>query len=248
MRHLFIIRHVLLLVSLITLYITADSAMYLWSFTDCNGAKCSLINQRSNKCITVPSDSNGQLSLQSCTYARNQQFEWTIGGFTSIKVDYLKQACNENGKLEMAITEQVTYGHTHDKTFAAEVGASLESSVGVEVAGVSASVTASVSTSVSKSLGKSWNFGKSASKAVTIACDYYENEEKFKGGCMWQVKVTMRNIKYSTDLEWVPKIIKCTNDETPPKCPPFFKCDETCSKCIPLRKDSAKARLKNESN
>ena len=148
----------------------------------------------------------------------------------------------------MAITEQVTYGHAKEETLGAEVGASLESCVGVEVAGVSASVTTSVSTSVSKSLGKSWNFGKSASKAVTIACDYYENDEKFNGGCMWQVKVTMRNTKYSEDLEWLPKIIKCTNDETPPKCPPFFKYDTTSTKCIPLREEPTKARFKNKSN
>ena len=153
----------------------------------------------------------------------------------------MKQACNENGKLEMAITEQVTYGHAEDKTLAAEVGASLESSLGVEVAGVSASATASVSTSVSKSLGKSWNFEKSGSKAVTIACDYYEND------CMWQVKVTMRNIKYSEDLEWIPKIIKCTRDETPPECPPFFKCDGRCTECVPLREEPKKLRLKNKS-
>ena len=159
----------------------------------------------------------------------------------------MKQACNENGKLEMAITEQVTYGHAEDKTLAAEVEASLESSLGVEVAGVSASATASVSTSVSKSLGKSWNFEKSGSKAVTIACDYYENDVKFNGGCMWQVKVTMRNIKYSEDLEWTPKIIKCTRDETPPECPPFFKCDGRCTECVPLREEPKKLRLKNKS-
>ena len=147
----------------------------------------------------------------------------------------------------MAITEQVTYGHAKEETLGAEVGASLESSVGVEFAGVSATVTASVSTSVSKSLGKSWNFEKSASKAVTIACDYYENDVKFNGGCMWQVKVTMRNIKYSEDLEWTPKIIKCTRDETPPECPPFFKCDGRCTECVPLREEPKKLRLKNKS-
>ena len=147
----------------------------------------------------------------------------------------------------MAITEQVAYGHAQEETLGAEVGASLESSVGVEVGGVFASVTASISTSVSKSLGKSLNFQKSASKAVTTACDYYENDVKFNGGCMWQVKVTMRNIKYSEDLEWIPKIIKCTNDETPPKCPPFFKCDWTCTECIHLREEPTKARLKNKS-
>ena len=181
------------------------------------------------------------MRTETCTYGTNQQFEWTIGGFAGVKVDYVKQACNENGKLEMAITEQVTYGHANENSFGSEVGASLEASVGVEFAGVSASVTAGFSTSISQSLAQTWSRDLSNSKAVTIACDYYENDEKFKGGCMWQVKVTMRNLKYSENMVWKPKIIKCTSDETPPRCPPFYKCENRhCTNCIPLRRVTSK--------
>ena len=176
------------------------------------------------------------MRMETCTYRTNQQFEWTIGGFAGTKVDYVKQACNENGKLEMAITEEVSYGHSDEESFGSEVGASLEASIGVEFSGVSASVTAGLSTSVSQSLAQTWSSDVSNSKAVTIACDYYENDVKFNGGCMWQVKVTMRNLKYSENMVWIPKIIKCTSDETPPRCPPFYKCeDKNCINCIPLR-------------
>ena len=188
-----------------------------------------------------PNNIAGEMRTETCTYGTNQQFEWTIGGFSGIKVDYVKQACNENGKLEMAITEQVAYGHANENSFGSEVGASLEASVGVEFAGASASVAAGFSTSISQSLAQTWSRDLSNSKAVIIACDYYENDEKFKGGCMWQVKVTMRNLKYSENMVWKPKIIKCTSDETPPRCPPFYKCNNKhCTNCIPLRRVTRK--------
>ena len=188
-----------------------------------------------------PNNIAGEMRTETCTYGTNQQFEWTIGGFSGIKVDYVKQACNENGKLEMAITGQVAYGHANENSFGSEVGASLEASVGVEFAGASASVAAGFSTSISQSLAQTWSRDLSNSKAVTIACDYYENDEKFKGGCMWQVKVTMRNLKYSENMVWKPKIIKCTSDETPPRCPPFYKCNNKhCTNCIPLRRVTRK--------
>merc|ERR1711860_50418 len=69
-------------------------------------------------------------------------------------------------------------------------------------------------------------------KRNEFECEYYDNGDKFIGGCMWQLQVEFKSNINNDSLRWSPQIVRCTGSMIEPKCPPFHKCvNKICNLC-----------------
>jgi len=205
----------------------------LWDYNFCNGLKCSFINMQSKECINVDETEvvegtklkNPTLSPCKINHP-DHTFEWRNGKFARPSASFVKVGCNQNGKLSLEIANEVSYTHAEEMNVGAEVSLSFEA--GVVFLGGS-----EISTTLSTSLTDSWEQGRERTTKILMGCEINEDGTPFTGGCLWQMKVEMKDFKYGEKFEWLPQNVVCTRDESPPKCPPFNKCaNSECSKCI----------------
>ena len=133
-----------------------------------------------------------------------------------------------NGAVLQEISQ--SYEYSEEMTSETSVEISVAYEAGVEIAGGSAST--SVGTSLGTSLSKTWSSSHQHEKSTMYKCDSYDNGKKFVKGCMWQLSVITKNRNTQKELKWSPQIVRCSNSQMEPKCPPFTTClDEGCTSC-----------------
>ena len=199
-----------------------------WLRRFCDGDYCSFVNKKSGECLNVhgtKATSNLDVYSHSCTLEGDQRFKFVTGTWVTPTASWSSVGCNENGEVTQTISNTVGYSTSVSESAAIEIGAEIEAGYGF------GSVT--VSTTLSYSLAQEWTESQEESKEITFTCQFYDNGQPFKGGCMWQLKLTTeQTVKADDKLVWTSLIVRCTSKNIAPTCPPFTRCqDEACTMC-----------------
>ena len=168
----------------VMMYSCADLPDQMWIRPSqlCNGEYCSFVNKKSHKCLDIRgTDGKGDAITWNCEGLPDQRLKFVTDKWTAPTAKWVMVGCNQNGKVSQWISNSVSYSSTVTVTVATEVSASIESDL------VFAKGT--VSTKVSTSLSSAWTQSREGTTRVIFTCEYYDNEEAFTGGCMWQLQV-----------------------------------------------------------
>nr|AOO35152.1 chrysaoralin [Chrysaora quinquecirrha] len=208
-------------------YCCEDKHDQMWSRPSqlCNGESCSFVNKKSGQCLDVSGyDGRGGVATYHCEGLADQRLKWVTDKWTAPNAVWVMVGCNQNGKVSQWLSNTVSYSSTITHTVTVEVGASMEADL--------VFAKATVSTKVSTSLSTAWTKSQSGTTRIVFTCEYYDNQEAFTGGCMWQLRVDTKHVNSGRLLTWSPQITRCTTSNTQPRCPPFTKCvDKACSLC-----------------
>ena len=213
----------------ILIWSCVDATEQMWSqpFQYCNGGYCSFRNKKSGNCMDVSGSAatkGSNVLAHPCDGAPDQSFKWLNSKWVTPTATWSAVGCNQNGKLSQEISNALSYSSSISQSMSTEIGSAIEA----DVTFGSASVTATVSST----LAMEWERSQSNTRKVTFTCDSYDTGKSFKGGCMWQLKLTTREATKQEVLSWSPMIVKCTSGHEKPRCPPFTKCvDDECKTC-----------------
>jgi len=194
----------------------------------CDGKFLGFRNLASNKCLDVGgTDGDGDVLVYDCELRADQRFEWVSEDWTPPTAEWSTVTCNENGRIELEISNSVSYENSVTEEVAFQVETSIEESLIFE--------TVTTSTSVSTAVASTWSHSYSETEKISVYCDNYLSGEPFKGGCMWQLSLETYDLK-NRRLQWISSsITRCTKGFERPVCPPFTKCqDDTCENCIDM--------------
>ena len=129
-----------------------------------------------------------------------------------------------NGKVENVFKQEVEY----EDAMSAEISAGVEASIKTNVIFAESTLSASISAS----LANEWSSARTHGIESTVSCDTYDDGTAFTGGCMWETGMTTHDNRKNMGLTWNTGIVKCTNSDDPPSCPPFTRCtDKECTRC-----------------
>lgn len=194
---------------------TTEETMWKFDYCDKDLEGCALMQEA--KCIEYLKSDGIGLKMEECVFTNLQRFTWVIEGYTPPKVKYIKRACNEEGKMEIEIADEMKVMEGEVKKYEVQIKAGLQ--VGIKKGEVK------FKTAVSNS----WEESKMRGTTMKMSCDYDEEGKTFYGGCLWQVQVSMENwATPKRSFEWTPRIITCTKTDKPPTCPPF----STPAECV----------------
>ncbi|XP_066935879.1 galactose/N-acetylgalactosamine-binding lectin CEL-III-like [Clytia hemisphaerica] len=207
-------------------YECAEQTDQMWSTPSqyADGNYLAFMSKQTSKCLDVEgNDGTGDIDLYQCQGVPDQRFEWVTEDWVSPTSQWRQISCNLDGAVTYEIDNTVSY--TNEVTSQVSVGVELAIEANLIFVDMKASA------SVAASVAYTWSSTHEQTTKTSFSCDYYENGNPWKGGCMWQLYVTTTDVQ-KNDLSWDAKIVRCSRGGDAPKCPPFTKCqDEECTKC-----------------
>lgn len=191
-----------------------------------NGQYNSFVNKKlGTHCINMDKNGKGNANANTCDGTSKQRFKWESENFITPEISWKRVGiCNHSGGLTLTVTNSVKYAESQESSWAASVSSTIEA--GTTFGGVS------VTAEVSHSLAESFSNEVGSEHSTTLTCDTYDNGEKFTKGCMWQLNMQTQNSQTADKVNWNAGIVRCTDKDIAPTCPPFTRCkNKECSSC-----------------
>ncbi|CAB4042369.1 Hypothetical predicted protein [Paramuricea clavata] len=205
----------------------------------CHGDYCSFLSKKSGQCIDVVGNEakkGSNVGSYHCEGAPDQRFRWMSmqdkKKWVTPSATWSLVGCNQNGKVTHAISNTIKYTKKITKSIENSVSSAIEAGVTFGGATASASLKITRTTTVATSLANAWENSQSGTRKTTFTCQNYDTGKPFIRGCMWQLRLTIKETTKNDLLTWSPQIVKCTSNHQEPKCSPFTICkDDACTMC-----------------